>query len=942
MNYIKLTVQLFIMLIAAFNVVSVVAQIPLQEHPRPDFKRNLWLNLNGKWDFQIDSLNRGMDQQWFSGDQSFSRQINVPFSWASPLSGIGDNSHIGWYQRTISVPPSWKGSRIFLIIGAADWQTDVWLDGHHLGRHQGGYVSFEFELTSGLHPGREHSITIRVDDAPRPFTLRGKQKYGDAKGIWQTVYLEARGKEFIENVLFIPDIDQEKVNARIKLPGYTRDTLSLSVNIKTPSGMINSDTVVPPGTLSFDMAVSLPNPRLWNLEDPYLHEAEVILDTDTVFSYFGMRKVSVVNLPGSGFPYVAINNKPVYLQMALDQAYHPEGYYTFPCDSLLRMEVQMAKEIGLNGIRPHIKVPIPRKLYWADKLGMLVMADLPNNEDPPNELSQKELEFTLREMISRDFNHPSVFSWVVFNETWGLRENVTLNGQTKKEYRRPQQLYAASMYYLAKSIDSTRLVDDNSIHSYWCASHTVTDINSSHDYLMGCEWENRLKTRTEQSYPGSTFQYAEGFSQGKSPSVNAECGNVWGYKGTTGDVDWSYDYHRMINTFRKYPEMAGWVYTQHHDVVNEWNGYWRYDRSPKFTGLDDLVDGMTINDFHSLVYLSTGNEITRTAQAGEKVEVPLYLSVMTDHDYGNELEIEYVLETTNIVAAVSQTEKGNFKVPYQPYMQDLLPPLAITMPEQAGLAILKLFVKESNGTILHRNFMHFEVLSDQGIPGLTILEVAPGDVSAKHWSLKDRKVFDGAKMNGMGKGFFEYTFDIPSGFTTDDYKNAWFLAELSAKNFYIRDMSDEEKAAQGLDPDFRKYPDSNPNAYPMTDEKTFPSDIVISANGRVLKELTLPDDPADHRGVLSWHHQVIPEPEKDLHDLANWDYTLRGSLEEAGSYGYLVKVPINMELLKKALENDGKLVIRLETKGEGGIAVYGRKFGRYPVNPSLIFEQTNE
>ena len=151
-------------------------------------------------------------------------------------------------------------------------------------------------------------------------------------------------------------------------------------------------------------------------------------------SYFGMRKISVVNLPNTAYPYIALNNQPIYLQLTLDQSYHPEGYYTFPTDAFMKNEIQLCKDIGLNGIRTHIKVDIPRKLYWADKLGLLVM----------------------------------------------------------------------SMYYLAKSLDPTRLVEDNSI----CCGrgHTETDINSWHEYLPGWAWEEHLSTIDKNTFEGSTFK----------------------------------------------------------------------------------------------------------------------------------------------------------------------------------------------------------------------------------------------------------------------------------------------------------------------------------------------------------------------------------------------------------------------------------------------------
>ena len=133
----------------------------------------------------------------------------------------------------------------------------------------------------------------------------------------------------------------------------------------------------------------LENVRLWSLEDPYLYEVAAALESDDgadeVATYFGMRKISVGKLPGTDYSYVLLNDKPVYLQLTLDQSYHPEGYYTFPSDAFMRDEILRTRQIGLNGQRIHIKVEVPRKLYWADRLGVLIMADVPNSWGPPDE-----------------------------------------------------------------------------------------------------------------------------------------------------------------------------------------------------------------------------------------------------------------------------------------------------------------------------------------------------------------------------------------------------------------------------------------------------------------------------------------------------------------------------------------------------------------------------
>ena len=251
--------------------------------------------------------------------------------------------------------------------------------------------------------------------------------------------------------------------------------------------------------------------RLWTLDDPYLYEVEVKLDNDIVESYFGMRKISTMNLPGTEHPYVALNNKPIYLQLALDQSYHPDGYYTFPTDKFMKEEILRSKSIGLNGIRVHIKLEVPRKLYWADKLGILVVEDLPNSWGEPDKFMRKESEYTLEEMIKRDYNHPSIFSWVIFNEQWGLKTKDENNNENilPETYN-----WVTSMYYKAKGLDQSRLIEDNSL---CCGGlHTATDLNSWHAYLPGYDWEDYLKDQVEKNFKGGNHLYYNGFKQEKS------------------------------------------------------------------------------------------------------------------------------------------------------------------------------------------------------------------------------------------------------------------------------------------------------------------------------------------------------------------------------------------------------------------------------------------
>jgi hypothetical protein len=897
------------------------APIPLPEHPRPDFQRAEWMNLNGPWQFRFDKDDAGLKAGWEKGVVPFPDSIQVPFPWGSKLSGIENKAEIAWYRRSIEVPSGWSGKRIFLVVGACDWQTTGWIDGQKMGSNRGGYTPFEMELTPFMKPGQRQSLVLRVDDTPHPFKLEGKQGYGPAKGIWQTVYLEARPQNYFETIQFSPDIDKNEVKVRAQ---FSHELAAPSqLLIRSRNGLFPEvKQSLAKGSQLAEFTIPIVNPRLWSLEDPFLYEVEAALaasanSLDVVSTYFGMRKIGVTKLPGTDFSYVALNNKPIYLQMTLDQAYHPEGFYTFPSDDFMRDEILRSRRIGLNTMRIHVKIEIPRKLYWADKLGMLIMADIPNSWGEPDQEMQREVTTALHGMLQRDYNHPSIFCWLLFNETWGLR--------TKKDYLPETQEWVASLYRQTKKLDPTRLVEDMSPCNY---DHVETDLNSWHVYLPGYSWKEHLEQVVRDTFPGSAWNFIGGRKQASQPLLNSECGNVWGYEGSAGDVDWSWDYHIMMNEFRRQPKIGGWLYTEHHDVINEWNGYYRYDRSEKFTGLEELAAGMTLADLHSPFYISTGSELCRKVIAESKVQVPLYASFMTGQ-VPAELILHSHLYGWDDLGRQNHYGEGRQEIRATPWMSRELPPMEVTMPSRPALAVLALQLETPAGVVLHRNFTTFKIevqdsprdesLVREG-KKLRILRFSPSSFRKSFWSLKEWQVMNGLKVNGAGNGYFEFNLPWPAGLQSSQIQSSTLLFEASAKQLFGKDQKEGAKAGG----DFMRGegmhdPSGNPNSYPMTDTVKFPSAVRVLVNGQAAGVFDLPDDPADHRGILSW----LAQPhDKHLH--------------EAGSYGYLIQARVPAESLGK----EGEISIRLEVDESlpGGLAIYGEQFGRYPLDPTLLIE----
>ena len=905
-----------------------LTNIPLPEHPRPDHMRTEWLNLNGYWNFMFDKHNVGETQKWFENSASFTKQILVPFPWGSKLSEVGNEADIAWYARKVTIPGAWKNKRIFLVVGASDWTTSGWLAGHAVGSNRGGYTPFEFELTKDITWGSEQNLVLKVDDSNLPFKLYGKQGYGDVKGFWQTVYLEARGSNYLDMIHFTPDIDNNKV--KVEIAFNQPAAKNTQVRVKFNTGNVQTFTApIKKGAQTAQFEIPVPNAHLWNLDDPFLYETEVSIaddgtQVDQVSTYFGMRKISVTKLPGSDHPYVALNNKPVYLQLSLDQSYHPDGFYTFPSDEYMRNEILLSKQIGLNGNRIHIKLEVPRKLYWADKLGLLIMADVPNSWGEPGADMQKETEFAMRGMIKRDYNHPSIFSWVLFNETWGLFS--TKDG--KKAYYPETQAWVADMYKKAKSLDQSRLIEDNSACNF---DHVVTDINTWHVYLPGYEWKSFMDGVDTNTYAGSKWNYIGGNTQGNQPMFNSECGNVWGYEGSTGDIDYSWDYHIMMNEFRMHPKMCGWLYTEHHDVINEWNGYYRFDRTKKSTGIEELMPGMTLNDLHNPYYISTGSELCQTAQPSAKLEVPVYLSVLNDQLAATNLVIRAELCGWDDFGRFEVYSNYSLNTPYTPWMTKEVGKLSVQMPARQSVAVLRMSLQTPSGQVLARNFTTFKVSNgpsprnetiEQNGKQVKLVRFAPNTFTNASWTQKQWDVLGGLKVNGAGAGFFEYKVALPAGIKAAQLSSVRIVAELSAKQLFGKDKAGASK----IEGDYMtgkgtNDPSLNPNSYPMTDEKKFPGMVKVFVNNTCLGSFNLEDDPADHRGILSWNAQ-----KKDK------------TLKEAGSYGYLVEATVPTSLIG---QNEGKeITIRFEVDAAlpSGLAIYGEQFGRYPLDPTICFE----
>lgn len=550
------------------------------------------MNLNGSWEFRIDDQNVGLEQRWFDGAE-YPLTILVPFSLESEMSGIGDRSFhpCVWYRRAFDVPTDWAGRRVRLNFGAVDYRATVWVNGVPVVWHEGGHTPFSCDITGALISG-QNQVVVRAEDPPTDrYIPRGKQHwqaapvsifYARTTGIWQTVWIEPVAESFLENVRITSTIEGVvSVSAKIASPSASQ---FVSIAIRDGEVTVASAMSLADGPRA-NVSAHLPEPKLWSPDQPALYDITIELHgpdglLDSAESYFGIR--SIATQDGK----VLLNGNPIYLKTVLDQGYWPQSNMTPPSDQAIQDDIVRTKQLGFNGIRKHQKVADPRFLYWADKIGVLVAAEMANaylfNEEAVARMTREWIE-----VVSRDYNHPCIIIWTPVNESWGV-PNLT-------DPR--QQSHLRALYYLTKSLDNTRLVIDN---DGW--EHTeVTDLFAIHDYTRtGHEFEARFKNIVQGLPPPlyGKLYVAPGQRYNGSPILLWEFGgigfilpedrnkvpqNSWGYSGVEADAESALNRLKgLYEAIARLAQISGICYTQLYDVEQEVNGLMTYDRRLKF------------------------------------------------------------------------------------------------------------------------------------------------------------------------------------------------------------------------------------------------------------------------------------------------------------------------------------------------------------------------
>ncbi len=525
---------------------------PWSEYPRPQFKRDSYLSLNGEWEF---ALGEGEDIP-----ESFGERILLPFPMESRLSGIErwhKPTEFLFYRKDFSLPEGFVKDKVLLNFGAVDQLCSVYLNGKAVWDGYIGYLPVSIDITSELKEANR--LTVRVKDALDKKYPYGKQRedrggmwYTPVSGIWQSVWLESVASGAFEGIEITPTVSEVKIRV---LGGVGKKRLTLGEEVYEFS--------------SDEITVAPSEPSLWSPENPYLYYFTLECDVDKIESYFALREIAVGEC--DGIPRILLNGKPYFFNALLDQGYYPDGIFLPATSDGYKDDILLAKSLGFNTLRKHIKVEPMIFYHLCDKLGMIVFQDMINNSDYSfirdtalptvgmkrlcdkhlhrNKESREIFERTMHGVIDHLYNCPCVLYYTIFNEGWG-------------------QFSADEMYEKAKAHDKTRIIDAT---SGWFV-RSKSDVDSHHVYFK------RIKPRAATKRPVVISEFG-GYSH-RVPGHLFGSQN-YGYKSFDNQKDYEDALVNLyLNEIKPYVPLglSGAVFTQISDVEDETNGLVTYDR----------------------------------------------------------------------------------------------------------------------------------------------------------------------------------------------------------------------------------------------------------------------------------------------------------------------------------------------------------------------------
>jgi len=479
-------------------------------------------SLNGKWWFSLDPMKVGVQNGWqqpaFANNQL--DKVTVPHCFSTDKRYFFYTG-TAWYCRNFEAPQVPQGYRAFIHFDAVFYKTNVWLNGKLVGDHEGGYTPFEIEVTAQLQ--QKNTLSVQVDNSWDTTTIPGAKtvdtsyranasqlyawmNYG---GITKPVTLIIRPDVFISKVKVNAEPDLIKGNAKVQIKACIKNlsattaTKNIRAAVYHNNKKINVDfkaitaQVVTQSESNVLLEATVPAREtvLWSVDAPELYKAVVFTDNDTVAANFGIRKIEVKGTQ------LLLNGFPVKMGGANRPTDYP-GFGSLDPDSILQKDLTLMKSAGMELSRIGHHAVAENLLNWADEHGMLIIAEAGNWQMTPKQMADENMRSKYRsqakEMIERDWNHPSVIAYSLGNEFY----SQTNEGRA----------WVQDMKAFTRSLDSTRLITFASYIVWRDYIHQPQDEASQYvDFISANIYGNHLKClqHIHELYPNKPVYISE-------------------------------------------------------------------------------------------------------------------------------------------------------------------------------------------------------------------------------------------------------------------------------------------------------------------------------------------------------------------------------------------------------------------------------------------------
>ncbi len=758
-----------------------VSALPAQANSRP----GKTTDFNNDWRFHLGNVENA-EKEGF--DDSQWRTLNLPHDWSiegefsqSNPAGTGGGAlpgGLGWYRKTFTVPMESKDKLVFIEFDGVYRNSEVWLNGHHLGKRPYGYISFEYELTSYLRFGPQKNVlAVKVDNSQQP-----NSRWYSGSGIYRNVWLTTTEKTRVEHwgtYVTTPEVSEQAATVQIKTK-LRNDSETEAVNLTTiiydardkeVARATDKNVARPRSAVEVSQELKVSQPILWSIENPYLYKIVSQVEqrgrvVDRYETPLGIRYF-VFDID-KGF---MLNGKPVKIRGVCD--HHDLGALGAAVNRrALERQLEMLKAMGANGIRTSHNPPAPELLELADKMGFIIMDeafDMWKKEKTKfdyhldwDEWHKRDLE----DMVLRDRNHPSIFIWSIGNEIaeqWGGDPAAGIIGK--------------ELSGIVRSLDKTRPItsacnnvsEQNTLIS--AGDLDLVGTNYAHDRipqfpklfpgrkLIGTETTSALATRGSYDMPSDVIRrwpprWDKELKEGNadlSCSSYDNCSAPWG---STHEETWKIV--KKTDFFSGMFIWTGW------DYIGEPTPY-PWPAISSYFGIIDLA-GFPKNVYYMYQSEWTNKPVLHLFphwnwKAGDSVdvwayfnsaEVELFLngkSLGTKRKIGDELHVAWrVPYQPGALKAVSRKDgkvvlTDEVRTAEQPARILLIPDRKTIRSDGMDLSFVTVKVVDKNGTLVPRadNLVNFDLSGEGFIAGVD----NGSEISHESFKANHRRAFHG-------------------------------------------------------------------------------------------------------------------------------------------------------------------------------------------------------